>query len=181
MFSGNNTTLAVRVLEEDELSSRSSILDGVLSAASLMSRANQVYLALPKFLSSTIDSNIIEEHGVGVIVYDEKVVEEVVVPERLQITNRSRSMAMANEESHEALFEEIGALRGRLISLEETIESLKTEVAHIRSWKASATQLGRVTPLSITPDIQGTPSLIKDNPWIDVLSKRGRDSDRLVS
>ena len=181
MFSGNNIISAVRILEEDELSSRNSVLEAVLSTASLMNRVNHVYLALPKLVSSTIESNIIEEHGIGLVVYDQKTVEEVVVPKYLQIANQGSTMTVANGESHQALIEEIGALRGRLKFLEEAIESLKSEVAYLRSWKPSATHVGAVTSLPITPVFEGAPSFIKDNPWIDVLSKRGRENDRLVS
>src|SRR3990170_8640305 len=58
-FTGNNTVSAVRALVEDELSSRNSVLEAVLSTASLINRVNQVYLALPKLVSATIESNII--------------------------------------------------------------------------------------------------------------------------
>jgi hypothetical protein len=58
---------------------------------------------------------------------------------------------------------------------------LKSEVTYLRSWKPSATHIGTVTQLPVTHAFEGAPSFIKDNPWIDVLSKRGRENDGLLS
>jgi len=180
-FTGNNKVSAVRVLVEDELSSRNSVLEAVLSTASLINRVNHVYLALPKFVSATIESDIIEEHGIGLIVFGETTVEEVVVPRYFQTASEHPPMAVANEESHQALLEEMATLRSRLKYLEEVMESLRTEVASLRSSRLTAPQVRASPSLSMAPVFEGAPSFIKDNPWVDVLSRRGRDSESFVS
>jgi hypothetical protein len=180
IYSGDNRMSAVRILEEDELSSRNSVLDAILSTASLMNRFNYVYLALPKLISSMIESKIIEEHGIGLIVYDQKTVQEVVNPKYLQIMSQQPTISVPNQES-QALLEEISALRGRLKFLEETMESLKSEIGHLKSWKTSVPHLTGISSSPTTPVFEGAPSFIRDNPWIDVLSKRGSESERLVS
>ena len=180
-FTGNSKVSAVRVLVEDELSSRNSVLEAVLSTASLINRVNHVYLALPKLVSATIESNIIEEHGIGLIVYDDTTIEEAVAPKYFQIANEHPPVIVANEESHQELLQEMTTLRSRLKYLEEVMESLRTEVANLRSSRLTAPQVRASPSLSMAPVFEGAPSFIKDNPWVDVLSRRGRDSENLVS
>ena len=181
IFSGTNTISAVKVLREDQLSSRNSVLEAVLSTASLMSRFNQVYLALPKFVSSTIESSVIEEHGIGLVIYDESMVVEVVAPRYLQIINQPTQMPRVVEESSQILLQELGALKSRLSFLEETIESLKSEVTHLKSWRPTITHVNSAPSAPMTQALENTPSFIRDNPWIDVLSRRGRESERFAS
>lgn len=181
IFSGFNTISAIKVLREDELSSRNSILEAVLSTASLMNRFNQVYLALPKFVSSTIESNVIEEHGIGLVVYDDSIVVEAVAPRYLQIMNQPPQMPRANEEPNQVLIQEIGALKSRLSLLEETIESLRSEITHLKSWRPIITHETGASSPPMTQVLENTPSFIRDNPWVDILSRRGRESERFVS
>ena len=181
IFSGTGVLSAVRVLREEELSTRNSVLEAVLSSATLINRVNQVYLALPRLVSSTIESKIMEEYGIGLIVYDQKNVEEVVAPRYFQTASQHTIVASENEDSHRVLVEEIDTLRGRLRSLEEAVESLRSEVEYLRSWKPQAPREETVTSSSVSPRFEGAPSFLRDNPWIEVLSRRGREGERLVS
>jgi len=128
-----------------------------------------VYLALPKIYASTIDGAIIQGQGVGLIVYDEKTIEEVIAPKFFQ------HQASKSQENHA---EEIEQLRSHLTQLEQTVQILKCEISQLKSIRpieeTTKTQKTESVPESL-------PSFFRDNAWLDILSKRGKEPERYVS
>ena len=179
MFSYDGVVTAVRILEEIDLSRRNSVLEAVLSSTSLTNQVNRVYLALPKLLSAAIDGSIVEQHGIGLMVFDETTLEEVVAPKHFQAKNNSP--ALVGEEPYKILHDEIMNLRARIDSLEDVAESMRSEITRLRSLKFSPPQIRTTSILSSASLTEQTPSFMKDNPWVELLSRRGQEGDRYVS
>jgi hypothetical protein len=179
MFSYDGVVTAVRIVEEVDLSRRNSVLEAVLSSTSLTNQVNRVYLALPKLLSAAIDGSIVEQHGIGLMVFDETTLEEVVSPKHFQTKNNSP--VLVGEEPYKTLRDEIANLRARIDSLEDVAESMRSEITRLRSLKCSPPQIHTTSISSSVSLTEQTPSFMKDNPWVELLSRRGQEGDRYVS
>jgi len=179
MFSDDGIVTAVRIVEETDLFHRNSVLEAVLSSTSLTNQVNRVYLALPKLLSAAIDGSIIEQHGIGLVVFDQTSFEEVLAPKHFQAKNDSP--VLVDEEPYRLLRDETTNLRARIDSLEDVVESLRSEITRLRSLKCSNPQIRAASVSSSAPLPEQGPSFIKDNPWVEVLSRRGQEGDRYVS
>ncbi len=68
---GVNTTY-LRILERGNLQNRNGLLEAVVDSVSYTSVANKVYLALPKVYATVVDAAILQEKGLGLIVYDSR-------------------------------------------------------------------------------------------------------------
>lgn len=168
-FTDGRSTLTVRVLEDSETRNRNAILDAALSALSLASKANLVYLALPKLHASLLDASILQSRGLGLITHDVRTVEEVVVAKRIdQALTRSESSA------------DMELMKNRIVALERTVETLASELSVIRAKRIELERPRRQTP-SETVDRgkkDALPSFFKDNPWLDILANRAKEPDR---
>ena len=167
-FTDGRSTLIVRVLEDSETRNRNAILDAALSALSLASKANLVYLALPKLHASLLDASILQNRGLGLITHDVRTVEEVVVAKRIdQDLTRSESST------------DMELMKNRIVALERTVETLASELSVIRAKRIEPERPRRQTP-SETVD-RGKkdllPSFFKDNPWLDILANRAKEPD----
>ncbi len=168
-FTDGHNTLVVRVLEDSDTRNRNAILDAALSALILASKANLVYLALPKLHASLLDASILQNRGLGLITHDTRSIEEAVVAKRIN-QNMTRLESSTD----------IELMRSRIIALERTVENLASEVSVIRGKRIESERPKRPTP-SQTPDRRNEdslPSFFKDNPWLDILANRAREPDR---
>jgi predicted nuclease with TOPRIM domain len=77
----------------------------------------------------------------------------------------------------ENLAEEIKRLRNRCSLLEQTVQTLASEITQLKSIRPD--QLAKVENIKTVHD--DLPSFLKDNPWVDVLSKRGKEPERYIS
>ncbi|MEM2083881.1 MAG: hypothetical protein QXV10_05145, partial [Nitrososphaerota archaeon] len=73
------------------------------------------------------------------------------------------------------LKEELDAIKKRLINLEEIIQSLNNEIKILKSQSKPIIQTKISKEEIITPTSGNVPSFLKDNPWIEILAKRGRE------
>ncbi|MFH0849045.1 MAG: hypothetical protein V1857_06050 [archaeon] len=112
-FSDGRNILIVRILNQSDLRSRNAILDASLSALSLASKANLVYLAIPKLQASVLDASILQERGLGLITHDSRSVDETVVARKIE---REQPRAESSAD--------IEWMKNRITALEKTVDSL---------------------------------------------------------
>lgn len=172
-FTDGRTTTYLKVFEKNGLEERNSLLQVALSAMSYLQVANRVYLVLPKVHAAIMDAAILRERGLGLIVYDSKEVEEVL-PASLFEHDAKNANPSADLER----------LKSRISALERTVETLASELSRVKSTKLEQLEARRTypeVPASIGPQKpQPLPSFLQDNPWLDILSKRGRESDEIA-
>jgi hypothetical protein len=168
---GLNTTY-LRVLEKHDLPERNGLLKVALDSVSFTSMANRVYVALPKTHAAVLDAAILREHGLGLVIYDARGVEEVL----------PASLFEHRPEAKPSM--EIEQLKRRISTLERTVETLSSELTRVKSMKPllagprTSEHSGPAAPQPSKPDF--LPSFFEDNPWVDILAKRGREPEQVA-
>ncbi len=172
-FTDGRTTTYLKVFEKDDLEERNSLLQVALSAMSYLQVANRAYLVLPKVHAAIMDAAILRERGLGLIVYDSKRVEEVLPASLFEHDTASAKPSL-----------DLERLKSRISALERTVETLASELSRIKSTKLEQLEARKAypeIPVAIGPQKpQPLPSFLQDNPWLDILSKRGRESDQIA-
>ena len=166
------SVLAAKILEGPGLQSRNAVLAAGLAAQDLAARANQVYLVLPKLQASIVDASIFQERGLGLLVYDERSMEEAVAARRFAHTSNQVDSSP-----------DIERMKSRIAMLEKTVDKLASELSTIRTQHIESprpalhpqpTDLQREEPSAL-------PSFIRNNPWVDILSRRGREPEHIAA
>jgi hypothetical protein len=172
-----NSIIFIRILSNDELIDRNSLLGNILELSSLKEEVNKIYIAMPKIYVSIIDSAPFEEYGIGIISYDDKKVMEISPAKffKAKLKNLEKIEKLNSFETLK-IKEELDAIKKRLINLEEVIQSLSNEIKILKSQskpiiETKISKEGIITP----PSSENIPSFLKDNPWIEILAKRGRE------
>jgi len=174
VFTDGVNTIYLRALEMNGLDERNRLLETIADSVAQTSVANKVYLALPKVCATILDAAILREKGLGLMVYDSRGVEEVL-PARL--------FDHMPPEPKNTL--ELEQLRGRISTLEQIVEALNSELSKIRLTRpvqlnTKSTQISDAdTTEPQKPDV--LPSFLQDNPWVDILARRGREVEQVAS
>jgi len=174
LFTDGINTVYLRVLEVTGLDERNRLLETIADSVEQTSVANKVYLALPKLCATILDAAILREKGLGLMVYDSRGVEEVL-PARL--------FDHTPPEPKNTL--ELEQLRRRISALEQTVEVLNSELSKIRSTRPMQLNT-RTAQISAADTIEAQkpevlPSFLQDNPWVDILARRGREVEQVAS
>jgi hypothetical protein len=185
-FSGQEKVHVV-ILSNEDIVERNKILDAILSLTSLRHSTQLLYLAAPRTLGASIDAASFKSHGIGLLLFDERRIDEAVSPQRLQPTDQTRLPSLAPDP---AIFTELTALKSMYIEMERTITSLREDIKTFRRDAENHTDMdsARAPPqiprsgqnFTGLPGVQ-LPSFFANNPWLDVLSKRGRSGDEPIA
>lgn len=187
-FRDGEQLVRVAIMPFNPIGSRTSILSATMNAMELKRSAHMVYLALPKLYASMIDGEIFEEKGLGLITFDERRLDEAI-PAKESEPELTKIPAARPE----ADWEELRGLRTKVLELEALVRSLDRELRALREAprvSQPAQDLALEEPLPSRPappappsPLQSgeLPSYFKDNPWLEILAKRGREGpDRYV-
>jgi len=183
-FKLGNETIQVVTLRKEEILESSKVLDTILYVTSLRQRADILYLAAPRLLATTLDNQIFKTHGLGLILFDDRKIEETIEG---RITPAIESKPINAALPDQNLLSEFTVLKSMYTQMEKTIEDIREEMKAI-----SQSTMTKTTepPLSIRMEsiesaptaytiaphpAQGPlPSFFNNNPWLEVLSRRGR-------
>ena len=183
---GNERTL-ISVLTITDIIQRNRIIDTLLHLSSLRSEGTQPYIAAPRFLGATLDSQILRSSGIGLLLYDDRRIEETIKPEPIQRTTRI-TQASPSFSTNTTLIAELAALRLTCAELEKNMSHMRSEFKSFRESVMSSTTISRDSnPVRTFEPLQrpettfqtnvlgehALPSFFTNNPWLDVLSKRG--------
>lgn len=178
-FKEGHLTLSVEILSGKKILDKNAILGAALRAMSKFENSNKVYLALPKVYASIIDGEIFHFHGIGLLTYNEREIEEVV-PAKLVKRRLTVEQGIQNEEV-EKLRNEIRKLKENYLTLKEAVELLRIEVAKLKEGLTKVPLRERSVEVKVPPQkikVSGNlPSFFKDNPWLEVLARRGREPE----
>ena len=173
-FADGRTTTYLKVFGKHDLQQRDALLQAVLSSMSYARAANRVYLVLPKVQATIVDAAPLRERGLGLIVYDSKRIEEVLPS---SIFNHDTATAKATGD--------LERLTSRIAALERTVETLLSELSRIKALKLEQLEPSRIpsrSPMAV--ELQSSerlPSFLQDNPWLEILSRRGREPEHVAS
>ncbi len=169
----------VAILTDDMFLQKGKIMESVLKIASLKDTVNRLYLAAPRLLGTAVEAGIFRTHGIGLILFDDRRIEEIVPPQSFQ----PQRLEASDHIPDETLMNEIQTLKTMYAEMERNVATLRDDIRNYHE-KASS--------LNVSPDkmpsrqvVRRDPSYISqsgdlppffsNNPWLEVLSRRGRD------
>ncbi len=168
------------VLEQVRWADRGAIMDSLMRASTSVGQVSRTYIALPKATASIVDARLFQERGIGLITYDQRNVEEALPARFFEIN--AATFCRTGDSTHTGHFEkELHEIRAEFNSLQRIVQDLKEELACSR--KIHAPQVPELpstlgSTLSGVQDTNDLPSFFAGNPWMEVLSKRGREEPR---
>jgi len=174
-FQGEGACVCVVILDQAQWTDRQTFMDSIMKASALAGKANRTYLALPKVAASLADARLFHDRGIGLFTYDQRNVDEALP---------ARYFETATVTQHEAdktatgqLENEIRELHAQFDMLERTVQHLSEQLAASREMRPAQEPVRTLSPPSSLSDIgvvDNLPTFFAGNPWLEVLSRRGR-------
>jgi hypothetical protein len=180
LFQGEDTSVRVVILDESGWANRQAFLNSVMKATALAGKSNRTYLVLPKSAASLTDARLFHERGIGLFTYDHRNVEEALPARYFEMA--TVPVRRTNEAADDRFENEIRELRAQIDTLERTVQSLSEELVSIR--RTPSLEPVETFPTTNTlPSVAAAdnlPTFFTGNPWVEVLSKRGREEARIA-
>jgi hypothetical protein len=169
----------IAVLKNDAFLQRGKIIESVMNLLSAKDSVNQIYLAAPRLLGTTLNAELFRSHGIGLLLFDDRKIDETVAPQSFH-----KQQSEASDQNHDlGLVTEVATLKSMYLELQETVAKLNEDLKNFRE------NIGPVTSdperihspsvpsheFKLTATGPELPSFFSNNPWLDVLSKRGRE------
>jgi hypothetical protein len=165
----------VMILNSDVFLNGGKIIESIMSLTSLRDSVNQLYLAAPRLLGTTVEAEIFRSQGIGLLLYDNRRIDEAVAPQTFQ--------QPAISDQGETLLNELVALKSMYLEMERDVSKLREELKgyeeRLNSISTIPERISSPSLLTQEPEYMGPsaelPSFFSNNPWLEVLSKRGRE------
>jgi len=169
----------VAILMNDSFLQRGKIIETVMNLTFLKDSVTLVYLAAPRLLGTSIDANVFRSHGIGLLLFDDRRIDETVEPRSIQRPQPEPSA----EKLDATIATEVQTLRSMYLDMERTVSRLREDLKAFQenfNYPPSAPQRISQPPIfRQEPKFAGgspeLPSFFSNNPWLDVLSRRGRE------
>jgi len=175
IMSDNTNRMYLKIIQKESISERNKLLGSIMKSVSYLLEANIVYLALPKLYASILDGRVFRENGLGVLIYDDRgAPEEVIQP---KIFPNKQTSASSTSTIPIKMMEEINSLKDNLHSLEIEVNILKDLVSNLKSNQKIIEIEPQIKKVKVEQKTDSTdfPEFMRDNPWVEILSKRGRE------
>jgi hypothetical protein len=186
-FLSGNEKIRIVILNNADIVERSKVLEAILSLTSLRHSSHLLYLAAPRILGASFDAASFKSHQIGLLLFDERRIDEAVGPQRLQPREHT---LIPSPIPDQAVFTELASLKSMYVEMEKTIATLRDDLKTFRrdSENRPSMEIARAPPqiprseenFAALPGLQ-LPSFFANNPWLDVLSKRGRSGGELIA
>ncbi|MEM2930056.1 MAG: hypothetical protein QW797_04280 [Thermoproteota archaeon] len=186
VFSNGREEILVKVLFEEE-SDKVLLYEALASVVEKAQEYSMVYVAAPRMVGEIVETASFMKKGVGLILYDDYSVEEKVPAEsRLKKALSRRAQQPAETQPFERSLRRIELsireLSERIDSLEKAYFSLLREVRELKflvEKRMTTVEKPVQQPLSRLEERAESgelPSFLRDNPWVEILSKRSEES-----
>jgi hypothetical protein len=170
----------VLIVKPEDLGRRNAILDALLNLSALRYTYQLVYLAAPRLFGASIDATAFKSRGIGLLFYDERRIDEAVPAQAQQPQQR---VDIPSQQDDVALKTELVALKTMCLQMKQTINQLRDDLTTLQSphpprevfrTPSSAPMIATTSSFHEDRLQRGElPSYFSNNPWLDVLSKRG--------
>jgi hypothetical protein len=181
LFQSGDTSIRVVILDEPGWANRQAFLNSIMKATALAGKSNKTYLALPKSAASLTDARLFHERGIGLFTYDHRNVDEALPARHFEMA--TGAVRQTREGIDHRLENEIRELRAQIDTLERTVHSLSEELMSLRRVPSAPEPVDVFpsTPTLTTIDaVESLPTFFAGNPWLEVLSRRGREDPRIA-
>jgi len=179
-FTLGSERIRVVLLKNDALLDRGKLVDGIIRASSLKHQVELVYVATSRLIGTSIPANLFSSNGMGLLLFDDRRIQEVVTPQASRPAPTPNSLPVADG----FLAKELTDLRAMCADLERTVGLLRREMDQLRSASLNhgstedTTTHVKEQPTNAefyqnTVALNNLPSFFVGNPWLEVLSRRG--------
>jgi hypothetical protein len=171
------------IVVKDRALTQAEIIDAILRLGSLAATSNQLYFAAPRLLGAMIDAQLFRSFGIGLLLYDDRRIDEAVPPGTLQIAQSQPTPSTNDLPTVRQMTE----LKSMYLEIKSSVAKLREDL-NLLGQKSNEPlrapieimhpAISPTTPLRDENSVQHAgplPSFFDNNPWLDVLSKRGRD------
>jgi hypothetical protein len=174
----------VAILKNDALMEGNKIVASILDLSALRSSADQLYLAAPRLLGTAIDADVFRSHGIGLLLFDDRRIQEVVPARQIR-----PPVGPIVQNPDQGIASELATLKSMYTNMERTISNLREELKSFReitlsrptpSQRIIPAPPGQTAPRFIESEGE-LPSFFANNPWVEVLSKRGREATETLA
>ena len=176
-FKGEGACVCVVILDHARWADRRAVMDSIMRASACAGKASRTYLALPKTAASLADAGLFQEYGIGLFTYDQRNVEEALPARYFEISDSAASLGETVAAGGQ-LRNELRELHSELGMLQRVVQQLKEELASLAKSVASKEFVRTVAPhnsLQGVHVVESLPTFFSGNPWLEVLSRRGRE------
>jgi hypothetical protein len=180
-FEGKDTSICVVILDEPGWANRQAFLNSIMKATALAGKSNRTYLALPKSVASFTDARLFQERGIGLFTYDHRNLEEALPARYFEIATAAAHQT--REGVDHRLENEIRELRAQIDTLERTVHSLSEELMSLRRMPFTPEPVEAfpsTRTLTTVGAVESLPTFFAGNPWLEVLSRRGKEEARIA-
>jgi hypothetical protein len=186
LFLIGSDQIQVYIFTPNDLIQKNRIIETLMQLSLLRSTVPQLYIAAPRLLGTTLDNRILSSHGIGLLLYDDRRIEETIKPAPVSALKQTQTVVSQKPDS--TLLSELEILKSMYAQIQRSLEEVKNEfssfknnktpihvpVSDLESSPFDMIQQSQIQSFSV--GVQGTslPSFFSNNPWLDVLSKRGK-------
>jgi len=181
IFQCEGTCVRVVVLDESPWADRQTFLHSIMRVTALAGKSNRTYLVLPKTTASLTDARLFQERGIGLFTYDHRSVDEALPARYFETT--TAALPQTNRIATDQFENEIRELRAQVDTLERTVQSLSEELMSMRRMSSPSEAVQPYLPthaLPIVAAVDDRPAFFSGNPWVEVLSRRGKEETRVA-
>lgn len=182
VFSNGREEALVKIIFEEE-ADKLILYEALASVLEKASEYSMVYIAAPRILGEDVETASLMKKGVGLILYDDYGAEERIPAEsrfkKVAAKQAQRPVETQSLERSLARIESmIRELSERVESLEKAYFSLLREVRELRKVAEGRTMVAEepvrkaFSRQEEQAETRGLPSFLRDNPWVEILSKR---------
>ncbi len=186
VFSNGREEALVKILFEEE-ADRVVLYEALASVLEKAKEYSMVYVAAPRIVGEDAETASFMKKGVGLILYDDYGAEEKVPAENRfrKTVNRQAQRPVETRSLERSLVRiesMIRELSERVDSLEKAYFSLLREVRELRRTVERKTMVAeepvqkKFSGGGEPAETGGLPSFLRDNPWVEILSKRPEEN-----
>ena len=192
ILSDGKREIVINILSEDSFANKGALQDVLLHAEKLKSKFDGVCIAVPRKYMRALDEDVMSLHGFGLIIYDNLGAEEVIPP---RIREKRKPVEKARDEAKIVIQDnqEIVRLRSEISRLLRILEEVEARLDRLENEQRSlARKLSRIEAtisrsgvkeeLTESREVEAVrtveakkgnlPSYLRDNPWVEILSRR---------
>jgi hypothetical protein len=180
-FQGEDTSIRVVILDEPGWTNRQAFLNSIMNATALAGKSNRTYLALPKSVASLTDARLFQQRGIGLFTYDHRNLEEALPARHFEMA--TAAVHQTREGVDHRLENEIRELRAQIDTLERTVHGLSEELMSLRRMPPAPEPVEAfpsTRTLTTIDAVESLPTFFAGNPWLEVLSRRGKEETRIA-
>ena len=178
-FSLGDEKLIASILTATDAVQRNRVLDTALRLTALRSADTLLYIVAPRLLGASLDAEVFRSQGIGLLLFDERRIEQTVKPEILSPSVQQQASTLTHDST---LLAEVASLKSMYSEMEKTLAKLTAELSSFRETARVSERVSDFVfepvkqsprPIHVEPACGPLPSFFSNNPWLEVLSKRG--------